>query len=134
MLKFLRTKEFDIWLSSIIVRAKKLWADIQRSNKMVELREFDAAEYLENDEAIAMFLAEAAKDENPDVFLSALSVAARARGITEIAKKTGLGRTSLYKALAPGANPSYLTLRKVMSALGVHFSATTDHPHHSAHA
>lgn len=100
---------------------------------MVELREFDAADYLDNDEAIAMFLAEAAKDENPDVFLSALSAAARAQGIADIAKKTGLGRTSLYKALAPGANPSYLTLRKVMRALGIHFSATADHPHDAAH-
>lgn len=100
---------------------------------MVKLREFDAADYLDNDEAIAMFLAEAAKDENPDIFLSALSAAARARGIAEIAKKTGLGRTSLYKALAPGANPSYLTLRKVMSALGIHFSAEADHVHDAAH-
>lgn len=100
---------------------------------MVELREFDAAEYLEGDEAIAAFLAEAAKDENPDVFLQALADVARARGIGEIAQKTGLGRTSLYKALAPGANPTYLTLRKVMSAIGVSFESFTPHGNGGAH-
>jgi probable addiction module antidote protein len=102
---------------------------------MVKLRAFDAAEYLDNDVSIAAFLAEAAKDENPDVFLLALSDAARARGIAEIARKTGLGRTSLYKALAPGANPSYHTLRKVMSALGVSLGASSsEHPKDMAHS
>jgi len=88
---------------------------------MVELRQFDAAAYLEGDAAIAAFLAEAATDANPDVFLAALADAARARGITEIAGATGLDGASLQAALAPGADPSYQTLRKIISAIGAPF-------------
>jgi probable addiction module antidote protein len=65
------------------------------------LNAFDAADYLDNEETIAAFLSEAAKDDNPDVFLAALACIARSRGMTEIARKTGLGRQNLYKALAP---------------------------------
>jgi len=94
---------------------------------MVELREFDAADYLDSEESIAIFLAEVLKDDIPEVFLSALSAAARARGISEISRQTGIGRTSIYKALAPGANPSFFTIRKVMAALGIHLSTEAHH-------
>jgi len=90
--------------------------------------EFDAAEFLRDEASIACFLAEAAGDANPDVFLAALAAVARARGMSDIARKAGLGRQSLYKALAPGANPHYLTLRKVMDSLGVVFTITAKAP------
>jgi probable addiction module antidote protein len=111
--------------SGTLCRQKRFGPKSGGALNMIELREFDAADYLDDDQTIAAFLADAAKDENPDVFLSALSAVARKRGISEIASKTGLGRTSLYKALAPGANPSYHTLRKVMSALGIPFDSFT---------
>lgn len=90
---------------------------------MTKLRDFDPATYLTDDETIAHYLAEAAHEEDPDAFLQALGDVARARGIGEIAKQTGLARTNLYRVLAPGANPSYHTLRRVMDALGVSFAA-----------
>ena len=61
----------------------------------------------------------AIEDPNPDVFLRAMANVAKARGIAEIAKASGLGRESLYKALAPGAKVRYETVRKVLDSLGV---------------
>lgn len=88
---------------------------------------FDAADYLVNDEIIAEYLTAALEDENPDIFLVAVKDVARARGMTQLAKDTGLGRESLYKALAPGAKPRYDTLLKVLRALGVSLQAKATH-------
>lgn len=99
---------------------------------MTKLRDFDPATYLADDETIAHYLAEAAQEDDPDAFLQALGDVARARGIGEIAKETGLARTNLYRVLAPGSNPSYHTLRRVMDALGVSLAAVAkpkDHEH-----
>src|ERR1700688_17865 len=68
-------------------------------------KEFDAAAYLDNDEVIAEYLSAAAEDPNPDVFVAALGDVAKARGMAQIAKDSGLGRESLYKALSAGAHP-----------------------------
>ncbi len=84
---------------------------------------FDAADYLVNDEIIAEYLTAALEDENPDMFLIAIKDVARARGMTQLAKDTGLGRESLYKALAPGAKPRYDTILKVVRALGIQLHA-----------
>jgi len=88
---------------------------------------FDAADYLVNDEIIAEYLTAALEDENPDMFLVAVKDVARARGMTQLAKDTGLGRESLYKALAPGAKPRYDTVLKVVRALGVTLHAKIAH-------
>ena len=88
---------------------------------------FDAADYLVNDEIIAEYLTAALEDENPEIFLVAVKDVARARGMTQLAKDTGLGRESLYKALAPGAKPRYDTVLKVVRALGVSLQAKTVH-------
>lgn len=86
---------------------------------MSGLKRFDAADYLDSEEMIAEYLSAAMDDENPDVFLSAVSDVAKARGMTAIANSTGLGRESLYKALTPGAKPRYETIVKVLHGLGV---------------
>lgn len=91
---------------------------------MRKLTKFDAADYLDSDEAIAEYLTAALEDENPDVFLAAVSDVAKARGMATIAKESGLGRESLYKALAPGAKPRYDTILKVLHGLGVKVSVT----------
>ncbi len=78
---------------------------------------FDVADYLDTQEMIAAFLSLCLEDENPDVFLSGLASAVRAKGMTEVAKKSGLGRESLYKALSPGAHPRHETVRKIIAAL-----------------
>jgi probable addiction module antidote protein len=58
-----------------------------------------------------------------DLLLLALGDVARARGMAQVAKDAGLGRESLYKALAPGAKPRFDTIMKVAKALGVRLSA-----------
>ena len=80
---------------------------------------FDAADYLSDEESIAEYLTAALEDPNPDMLLAAIKDIARARGMTQLAKDTGLGRESLYKALAPGAKPRYDTVLKLVHALGV---------------
>jgi probable addiction module antidote protein len=89
---------------------------------------FDAADYLDNEETIAEFLTASMEDPNPDVFLMALRDVAKARGMAELAKASGLGRESLYKALAPGAKPRYETILKVMHGLGFGLQTRTALP------
>lgn len=87
--------------------------------KATQLAPFDASEFLDNEEVIAEYLAAALEDSNPDVFLRAVANVAKARGVTAVAKASGLGRESLYKALAPGAKVRYETVRKLLDSLGV---------------
>jgi len=93
----------------------------------VEIAPFDAADYLTDEDTIAEYLTAALEDPNPDMFLVAVKDVARARGMTQLAKDTGLGRESLYKALAPGAQPRYGTIMKVLRALGVRLHAEAVH-------
>jgi len=94
---------------------------------MKNIAAFDAADYLDNDIVISEYLNAALEDENPDVFLQAVADVAKARGMSKLAKDTGLGRESLYKALAPGAKPRYDTVIKLVRALGVELHATPVH-------
>lgn len=94
---------------------------------MTRFTPFDAADYLDSDEAIAAYLSATLEDDDPEMFLVAIKTVARARGMTQLAKDTGLGRESLYKALAPGAKPRYDTILKVVRALGVTLHATPTH-------
>ena len=95
-----------------------------RRKARVKIAPFDAADYLDNEEVIAEYLSAALEDANPDVFLSAMADVAKARGISKVAKDTGLGRESLYKALAPGAKIRYETVRKLLDSLGVRLTVT----------
>jgi probable addiction module antidote protein len=87
--------------------------------KKLETALFDAADYLDDEETIAEYLTAALEDPNPDIFLVAVRDVARSRGMAQLARDTGLGRESLYKALSPGAKPRYDTVLKVLHALGV---------------
>ena len=89
------------------------------------LAPFDAADYLTDEAAVAEFLSAALDDGDPDVFLQAVRTAARARGLSQLARDAGIGRESLYKALAPGAKPRYDTILKLMRALGVRLQVET---------
>ena len=84
---------------------------------------FDAARYLDDDEAIAEYMTAILEANDADLLLLALSDVARAKGMAQVAKDSGLGRESLYKALAPGAKPRFETVMKVARALGVKFTA-----------
>ena len=91
---------------------------------MNKIKPFDAADYLDGEEVISEYLNVALEDPNPDVFLMAISDVAKARGMSRLAKDAGLGRESLYKALAPGAKPRYETVIKLLRALGVELNAS----------
>jgi probable addiction module antidote protein len=86
---------------------------------MTDYAPFEAANYLDNEEVVAEYLSAAAADSNPDVLLVALAEVAKARGMAQVAKDAGLGRESLYKALAPGAHPRFETVAAVLRALNV---------------
>lgn len=88
-----------------------------------KLMAFDAARYLNDDEAIAEYMTAILETNDSDLLLLALSDVARAKGMAQVAKDAGLGRESLYKALAPGAKPRFETVMKVARALGVKFTA-----------
>jgi len=87
-----------------------------------KITDFDVSVYLDNEETIAEYLTVTLEENDPDLLLAALSNVAKARGMSQIAKDSGLGRESLYKALAPGAKPRFETIMKVMHALGVKLS------------
>lgn len=88
-----------------------------------KLLPFDAARYLTDDAAVVDYMNVVLESGDLDLLLLALGDVARARGMAQIAKDTGLGRESLYKALAPGAKPRFDTVLKVARALGVKLSA-----------
>jgi probable addiction module antidote protein len=87
---------------------------------------FDPADYLDDLEVMAEYLSAAAEDPNPDVFIAALGDVARARGMAHVAKESGLGRESLYKALSAGAHPRYETVNSVLQALGLKIAVVAD--------
>ena len=90
-----------------------------------ELTEFDLAEYLDSDEAIAEYLSQVLDDGDNEEFLRAIGYVAKAKGMAEIAKKTGLGRESLYKAFKPNAKPRFETVMQVMKALNLNLLTKT---------
>lgn len=88
-----------------------------------KLTPFDPAEYLTSDEAIADFMAAAFETNDPAYVAHALGVVARAKGMTQIARQTGLSREQLYRSFSTEGNPTLRTTLAVMKALGVEMSA-----------
>ena len=88
-------------------------------------RIWDAAEYLKTEEDMAAYLEAALEENDPTLVSAALGDIAKAKGMTDIAKKTGLGRESLYKALSQEGNPEFSTVMKVINALGLKLHAGT---------
>jgi len=86
---------------------------------------WDPSEHLETDEDMAMYLEAALEDGDPALIAAVLGDLARAKGMGQIAEKTGLGRTSLYKALSPEGHPDFATVLKVINALGIKLRATS---------
>jgi probable addiction module antidote protein len=95
--------------------------------KVADLPEFDAAPYLDSEAAIAAYLTDILEANDSALLASALGDIARARGMSEIAKASGLTREALYKALRPNAKPRYDTIAKVCGALGVRLVAQAIH-------
>lgn len=84
---------------------------------------WDAADYLTDEAAMIGYLEAALEDGDAQVIAAALGDIARAKGMTEVARKAGLGRESLYKALSPDGNPEFATVLRVINALGLKLHA-----------
>ena len=89
----------------------------------LKLRKWDSAEHLKTDEDMAAYLEACFQEAGDDAsfIAKALGNIARAKGMTQLSKDTGLGRESLYKALSGEGNPSFATILKVTHALGLKF-------------
>ena len=83
---------------------------------------FDPADHLETEEDILYYLEAAMEGNDPKHIASALGDVARSKGMTEIARKAGLGRQALYSALSESGNPTLETLTSVLGALGFELS------------
>ena len=83
-----------------------------------KIMKFDVAQHLETDEDIRQFLRESVMNGTSAEFIHALNTAARAKGMTEVAKLAGVTRASLYKSLGEEGNPEFTTIAKVVEALG----------------
>ena len=93
--------------------------------KKIKLSKWDSAEYLKTDEDIVLYLEACLEEAGDDAafIAKALGTIARAKGMTQLANETGLGRESLYKALSGEGNPSFATILKVVTALGIKLHA-----------
>ena len=98
----------------------------------VTTQPFDPAKYLEDDEAIAAYMSDALESGDPSFIADALGVVARASGMSEIARKIGMSRESLYRALSADGNPEFATVLRVMQALGLKLSAAPTHRKNAA--
>ena len=93
--------------------------------KTIKTSKWDSAEYLQTDEDIRLYFQTCLEEAGDDAafIAKALGTIARAKGMTQLAKDTGMGRESLYKALSGEGNPSFGTILKVSRSLGLRLTA-----------
>jgi probable addiction module antidote protein len=96
-----------------------------KTAKTIKTKVWDAVEHLETDEDIAAYFDAALEEGDAGLIAAALGDIARAKGMTQIARDTGLGRESLYKALSPDGNPEFATILKVVNALGLRLTVSS---------
>ena len=90
----------------------------------MKLKNFDAVDFLDNDEALIEYLNAALEENDPAFFVEAIGDVARAKGMTSVAESTGLGRQALYRSLSSDGNPRIDTLFKVLDTLNVRLAVT----------
>jgi probable addiction module antidote protein len=95
--------------------------------RIVDLPDFDFSEHLDSEQAMAQYLTVILEENDPALLAAALGDIARARGMSEIAKASGITREALYKALRPDAQPRFDTISRVCAALGVKLVAQAVH-------
>jgi probable addiction module antidote protein len=95
---------------------------MSKTIKTADLPMFDAADYLKTEQDCADYLSVVLEDGDPALVAAALGDVARARGMTQVARDSGLTREGLYKALSSQGNPSFSTVMKVMHAMGLQIS------------
>ena len=84
---------------------------------------WDAVAHLDSEETMVAYLEAALEDGDAAVIAAALGDVARAKGMTKVARRAGVGRESLYKALSPNGNPEFATVLRVVEALGLKLHA-----------
>jgi probable addiction module antidote protein len=89
---------------------------------------YDPAAALENEESIAVFLADALETGDAAYIAKAMGVVARAKGMTELSRETGLSREQLYRSFSEQGNPTLKNLLAVMRALGVDMTVKPRNP------
>lgn len=95
--------------------------------KKIKTQLWDAAEHLKTEADMAAYLEAALEVGDSALIVAALGDIARAKGMSQIARQSGLGRESLYKALSPSGNPEFATILKVVDALGLKLHVQTAH-------
>ncbi len=95
--------------------------------RIADLPDFDFSEHLDSEQAVAEYLTVILEENDPALLAAALGDIARARGMSEIAKASGITREALYKALRPDAQPRFDTVNRVCAALGVKLVAQAVH-------
>ena len=99
-----------------------------------ETRPWDIVDSLTSDDRIAAYLEAAFEDGDPQLIAVALGDVARAKGMSDIARTSGLGRQNLYKALSPDGRPEFSTVLRVIHSLGLRLTVTPDHRDLPGHA
>lgn len=95
------------------------------AKKKIKTYPYDTAKHLDDEAKIEAYMDEAFKINDPAFIADALGVVARACGMSKVAKKAGLSRESLYKALSRKGNPEFATILNVLEALGLRLLVTT---------
>jgi probable addiction module antidote protein len=92
---------------------------MKKKIRLTDIPDLDFAEHLDTDQAVAEYLTVILEENDPALLAAALGDIARARGMSQIAKASGITREALYKALRPDAQPRFDTVNRVCAALGV---------------
>lgn len=92
---------------------------MNRKIRIADLKRFDVADYLDSDEAIREYFRQVLEDGDADEIVRAFGDIARARGMMQLAKDTGLSHESLSKSLSEGAKPRFDTIMHIIKALGL---------------
>src|SRR5690625_1673774 len=96
---------------------------MSKEHFLAQATEFDLSDYLTSEEDIAEYISQVLAEGDSEELLRAIGYIAKARGMTQLAKDTGLGRESLYKAFRKGSKPQFETVYKVLSALNIDLKA-----------
>jgi probable addiction module antidote protein len=103
---------------------------MKKTSKKLKTYKWDPARYLKTDKDRAAYLEVALEDGDPGVIAAVLGDIARSKGMARVAKRAGLGRESLYKALSHDGNPKLDTLLKITHALGLKLMVEVERPEH----
>ena len=102
----------------------KTTTKVRKKTTKLKTRAYDTAAHLRDELDMAAYLEAALTEGNPAVIAAAIGDIARARGMTQLARDTGMGRESLYKALSSDGNPEFSTVLKVLQALNIQLHAS----------